>query len=581
MVNQLSWKVGGQQGEGIDSTGEIFATALNRMGYYLFSYRHFSSRIKGGHTSYKIRVTTTPKRAIPEETNILVAFDQETIDVNFNELSDGAVIIADSKFNPHIDREDINLYSIPLSEIAENLGNILMKNMVAIGATSYFLNLPLGIYTEILSNIFSRKGKEVIDINLSALNQGAKYFENIIKKPNKEFHLNNADGKTRMFMSGNQAITLGSIAAGVRFVAAYPITPASEIMEYLSKKLPEIGGVVIQTEDEISAATMAIGASYGGVRSLTSTSGPGLSLMQEAIGLAGMTEIPLVVVDVQRSGPSTGLSTKIEQGDFNAAIFGNHGDIPKIVLVPNSIEDTFYDTVQAFNLADEYQCPVIILTDLVLGMGKQTVEPPDYEKIFINRGKYLGDDVLPELNSNLFNRYLFTEDGISPRVIPGQKNGIHHVTGIEHKEDGTPFENKDNRKKMMEKRLNKIKNISFNNPVLKSTAYKDDYFLIIGIGSTRGAITEAIELLINDGYKVNQAHIRLLLPFPKEELNDISKNAKKIIVIENNGTGQIANYIKMNLGLLDKIINLLKYDGNPFLSTEIYKRCRGIIDGNN
>lgn len=577
MINQLSWKVGGQQGEGIDSTGEIFATALNRLGYHLFGYRHFSSRIKGGHTNYKIRVTTQSMRAISDDLDILIAFDQETIDLNSNELRNGGILIADSKFNPVVSKDNIRFISVPITEIAQNLGSSLMKNMVALGATSAILGLTRENFKGIVEEMFAKKGQAVVDQNMEAFDQGLIYINNELKGPLDDFTLAKADGKKRLFMTGNDAVGFGALAAGVRFMPAYPITPASEIMEFLIKHLPKVGGTVIQTEDEIAAITMAIGASYGGARSMTSTSGPGLSLMQEAIGLAGITETPVVIVDVQRGGPSTGLPTKHEQSDFNAAIYGSHGEISKIVIAPNSVEDAFYDTIEAFNLADKYQCPVIILTDLALGMGKQTVEPFEYDRINIDRGKYLGDEELPTLETPMFKRYQFTEDGISSRVIPGQKNGIHHVTGVEHAEDGRPFEGIANRKKMMDKRLNKVNNLKMDNAVIKNISHDKADLLLVGIGSTQGAITEAATRLEQDGLKVNQAHIKLVYPFPVQEMKELIDNAKKVIVIENNGTGQITNLVKLQVGVADKVESVLKYDGNPFLPSEIYNGCKGLI----
>lgn len=577
MINQLSWKVGGQQGEGIDSTGEIFAMALNRLGYHLFGYRHFSSRIKGGHTNYKIRVTTESMRAISDDLDILIAFDQETIDLNSNELRNGGILIADSKFNPVVTKENIRFISVPITEIAQNLGSSLMKNMVALGATSAILGLNEDTFKVIVEEMFAKKGQAVIDKNMEAFNQGMDFISNELGGPLHDFTLAKADGKKRLFMTGNDAVGFGALAAGVRFMPAYPITPASEVMEFLIKHLPKVGGSVIQTEDEIAAVTMAIGASYGGARSMTSTSGPGLSLMQEAIGLAGITETPVVIVDVQRGGPSTGLPTKHEQSDFNAAIYGSHGEIPKIVIAPNSVEDAFYDTIEAFNLADKYQCPVIILTDLALGMGKQTVEPLEFDKVNIDRGKYLGNEELPNIEASMFKRYQFTEDGVSARVIPGQKNGIHHVTGVEHAEDGRPFEGTINRKKMMDKRLNKIKNLKMDNAVITNVNHDDADLLVVGIGSTQGAINEAATRLEKDGIKVNQAHIKLVYPFPANEMKELMGNVKKVVVIENNGTGQITNLIKLEVGMADKVESLLKYDGNPFLPGEIYNGCKGLI----
>ena len=414
MINQLSWKVGGQQGEGIESTGEIFCIALNRLGYYLYGYRHFSSRIKGGHTNNKIRVSIKETRAVSDDLDILVAFDQETIDVNYHEMYNGSIIIADSKFNP-VKPDDTNasLYTVPFTEIATELGTSLMKNMVAIGATCAILGMEISVFSEVVDEIFGRKGEEVVKKNMDAIAAGYEYMKKELGGQVGVMQLEKADGQKRLFMIGNDAIALGALAGGCRFMAAYPITPASEIMEYLIKKLPKLGGTVIQTEDEIAAATMAIGANYAGVRTITASAGPGLSLKMESIGLAGMTETPIVIVDTQRGGPSTGMATKQEQSDLMAMIYGTHGEIPKIVMAPSTVEEAFYDTAEAFNLAEEYQCPVIVLSDLQLSLGKQTVQPLDYSRVEIRRGK-LVDYELPELEGNeYFKRYEVTEDGVS------------------------------------------------------------------------------------------------------------------------------------------------------------------------
>jgi len=574
MVNQLSWKVGGQQGEGIESTGEIFSIALNRLGYYLYGYRHFSSRIKGGHTNNKIRVSTKEVRTISDDLDILVAFDQETIDVNYKELNENGVIIADAKFDPKKpDDTKAELYSIPFTAIATELGTSLMKNMVAIGATSAVLDLNIDIFKEVVEEIFGRKGQQVVENNMKAIAKGYEVMKENLSTSSL-LKLEKADGKKRMFMIGNDAIALGALAGGSRFMAAYPITPASEIMEYLIKKLPAVGGTVIQTEDEIAACTMAIGANYGGVRSFTASAGPGLSLMMESIGLSGITETPLVIVDTQRGGPSTGLPTKQEQSDLMQMIYGTHGEIPKVVVAPSTVEEAFYDMAEAFNVAEEYQCPVIFLSDLQLSLGKQTVEPLDIEKVEIRRGKLVTDE-LPELEAKgYFKRYANSEEGVSPRVIPGVKYGIHHVTGVEHDETGKPSEGAGNRKVQMEKRLRKLKNFSWNTPVYKNAPHEEADLLIVGFNSTRGAIEEAMERLENDGLKVNHAHIRLIHPFPTDEMVPLVQSAKKVVVVEHNATGQLANILKMNVGFAQKIHNVLKYDGNPFLPSEVYSKCK-------
>jgi 2-oxoglutarate ferredoxin oxidoreductase subunit alpha len=574
LISQLSWKIGGQQGEGVESTDRIFSTALNRLGYYLYGYRHFSSRIKGGHTNNKIRISTKPIRSISDDLDILVAFDQETIDLNVHELRPNGVVVADAKFGPTMpEGVQGRLFPVPITAIAEELGTSLFKNMVASGASWALLGLPLEVFNKAVEEEFGRKGPAVVEKNVEAVRRGAEYVLQLAGGPLPEFQLEPADGKQKLFMIGNDAIGLGAVAAGCRFMPAYPITPASEIMEYLIKVLPKFGGTVIQTEDEIAACTMAIGANYGGVRALTASAGPGLSLMMEAIGLAGMTETPVVIVDTQRGGPSTGLPTKIEQSDVLAMIHGTHGEIPKIVLAPSSIEDCFYDTIEAFNLAEKYQCPVIILTDLQLSLGKQSSELLDYNRIVIDRGNLVTE--LPPLEENqMFKRYAFTADGISLRVLPGTKNGLHHVTGVEHAEDGRPSEAPANRKKMMEKRLEKLKHVKIRNPILADAKHANPDLLIINMSSTGGTIDEARGRLEQDGIKTNRVTVRQLHPFPTEELKPHIENAKQVVVVEYNATGQLAQLIKLNVGHTDKIRSVLKYDGTPFLPSEIYKECK-------
>ncbi|EKN68020.1 2-oxoacid:acceptor oxidoreductase subunit alpha [Schinkia azotoformans] len=579
MINQLSWKVGGQQGEGIESTGEIFAITLNRLGYYLYGYRHFSSRIKGGHTNNKIRVSTTEVRSISDDLDILVAFDQETIDVNFHELREGGVVIADSKFNPVIpENSNVTFYSVPFTDIATELGTSLMKNMVAVGASCAVLELEVESFREVVEEIFGKKGQQVVEKNMEAIQKGYQYIKDQAGESLSTMKLDKADGKKRLFMIGNDAIAMGFVAGGCRFMSAYPITPASEIMEYLIKKLPEYGGTVIQTEDEIAAITMAIGANYGGARAITASSGPGLSLKAEGIGLAGMTETPVVIVDTQRGGPSTGLPTKVEQSDLMAMIYGTHGEIPKIVLAPSTVEEAFFDAVESLNLAEEYQCPVILLTDLQLSLGKQTVEPLDFSKVEIRRGKLdLNAELVADGPDGNFKRYRVTEDGISPRVVPGMKNGLHHMTGVEHSEIGRPSEAPKNRKEQMDKRFRKLQNLKVKNPVHKNVKHDEADVLVLGFNSTRGGIEEAMVRLENDGLKVNHAQVRLIHPFPVEEIQPLVDSAKKVVVVEHNATGQLTQILKLNVGNHNKVESLLKYDGNPFLPSEIYNSIKELL----
>ncbi|MCI2773173.1 2-oxoacid:acceptor oxidoreductase subunit alpha [Staphylococcus petrasii] len=574
MKSQISWKVGGQQGEGIESTGEIFATAMNRKGYYLYGYRHFSSRIKGGHTNNKIRVSIEPVHAISDDLDILVAFDQETIELNHHEMREDSIIIADAKAKP-TKPEDCRaqLIELPFTSTAKELGTALMKNMVAVGATCAIMDIDTNTFEELIHNMFSKKGDKVVEMNIEALNQGYNLMKEQLSEVEGDFTLEANNEDPHLYMIGNDAIGLGAISAGSRFMAAYPITPASEIMEYMIANVPKVGGTVVQTEDEIAAANMAIGANYAGVRAFTASAGPGLSLMMEAIGLSGMTETPLVIVNTQRGGPSTGLPTKQEQSDLMQMIYGTHGDIPKIVVAPTDAEDAFYLTMEAFNLAEEYQCPVIVLSDLQLSLGKQTVKNLDYNKIQIKRGELLQSDIeREEDDKQYFRRYALTGNGVSPRPIPGVKGGIHHVTGVEHNEEGKPSEAAENRRQQMEKRMRKTADLLIENPVELNEKHDEADILYIGFISSKGAIQEGTKRLNEKGIKVNTMQIRQLHPLPVEMIQNAIDKASKVVIAEHNYQGQLANIIKMNTNVQSKLINQTKYDGTPFLPHEIEEK---------
>ncbi|VED60583.1 2-oxoacid:acceptor oxidoreductase subunit alpha [Staphylococcus simulans] len=590
MKSQVSWKVGGQQGEGIESTGEIFATAMNREGYYLYGYRHFSSRIKGGHTNNKIRVSTTPVHAISDDLDILIAFDQETIELNHHEMRDDSVIIVDAKAKPSRPENcKAQLIVLPFTDIAKELGTKLMKNMVAIGATCAIMDLDIKSFESLIANTFGKKGENIVDMNVQAFHAGYEAMKEEMTDLKGDYHLEASQSEPHLYMIGNDAIGLGAISAGSKFMAAYPITPASEIMEYMIENLPKVNGAVIQTEDEIAAATMAIGANYAGVRAFTASAGPGLSLMMESIGLSGMTETPLVIVNTQRGGPSTGLPTKEEQSDLMQMIYGTHGDIPKIVVAPTDAEDSFYLTVEAFNLAEEYQCPVIILSDLQLALGKQTVEQLDFSRVEIKRGELLQSDIeRDEDDKSYFKRYALTASGVSPRPIPGVKGGIHHVTGVEHSPEGKPSESAQNRQEQMEKRMRKTEKLLINEPVIDDQPYDEADILYIGFISTKGAIQEGKARLEDEGIKVNHLQIKQLHPFPTQIVQEAVDKAKKVVVVEHNYQGQLANILKMNVNVHQKLINQTKYDGTPFLpheieekGLEIAKETEGVVTGDN
>lgn len=580
-----SWKIGGEQGLGIDSTGEMLATVCNRLGYYIYGYRQFSSRIKGGHSNYKIRIGTAPVASTSSDLDILVAIDQETIDRNHHELVPGGFVIADARFNPVLPEDcPATLLSVPMTDIAQDHGSAIMRNTVSLGVTAYILGLPLDAFKAAFAERFAGREK-LIEQNNAVLDAGYEYAKEHLPEP--EWHIMPGDGKARLVMMGNEAVALGAVAAGSRFSAAYPITPASEVMEHLMAILPKHGGVVVQAEDEIAAITACIGAGFAGARAITATSGPGISLMQEAIGLAQTAEVPLVIVDTQRGGPSTGMPTKHEQSDLWALLYGSHGDTPRIALAPATVEDTFYDTATAFNLADKYQMPVFVLTDLSLSLNKQTVEGLDLSKVTIDRGELLTDEeIAARAEADGFRRYLITDSGISPRPLPGQPKGQYLATGVEHNEFGKVSEDRKNRIAMMDKRMRKVpkdprdmgvNGISYDGP-------EDADLLLIGIGSNIGPIGDARKMLEEAGHQVGHAHVRVLAPLPVAELSEHMAKAKQVIVVENNQQGQLAQLIEYKVGKalraqeapVPAFHSLVKYDGTPFLPEEIVAEAKEV-----
>jgi 2-oxoglutarate ferredoxin oxidoreductase subunit alpha len=587
-MKHITWMVGGQQGDGFSSSGETFALGLNRMGYHIYGYFTNSSRIKGGHANYRVRISSEPRLANADELDILVAFDEETVQLNAPKLRQGGIVMVDEGMKVELPSDtSLELIRVPIYKIAEELGSKLIKNMVSVGASAALVGVEPEVFTELMVQRFSRKGDKVVAMNVQAIQKGYEYVKTHYKV-DESFRLEPVQKVKRMLMTGNDAIGLGTMAAGCRTMFAYPITPATDIMEYLVKKLPKVGGIVLQTEDEIAAINMVIGSAYAGARSMTATSGPGLALMMEAIGLSGMTETPVVIVNTQRGGPSTGLPTKHEQSDLNASLYGTHGEIPKIVLAPSTAEECYHDTIQAFNLAEMYQCPVILMTDLALSQATQTVNYIRPVQPKIERGKLLGlnedsvenDSVVEnEDRFKLFKRYELTEDGVSPRPIPGTDGHLHHVTGVEHSEVGRPSEDTSNRQLMMDKRMRKLASMNLPDAV-DIQGDKDSDLLIIGWGSSRGVIDEAKERWLEEmpDTKISHAHVKLLMPFPAEDLQSYVKQAKNILVVENNATGQLAGLIRQHVGGADKMETLLKYNGEPFYPLEIETKLKEMIE---
>ncbi|MBS6228067.1 2-oxoacid:acceptor oxidoreductase subunit alpha [Veillonella sp.] len=532
------WKMGGQQGEGIESCGEIMATILAKEGYSLYSQRLFASRIKGGHTTFALRVALEQVMSIGEGVDFLLALDQETVDMHGVEVRDGGYIICDSKVKPDFSKFEgskVNCLSLPISETAMKQGSLLMRNIVALGMSVALLGFDTKMFKDAIAAKFAKKSQEIVDKNLAAFDDGHSLV--MEKLGDVEIDTLPAPGKKdQMFLLGNEACALGAIAAGSRFMASYPITPASEVMEYMIKNMDKLGATIVQTEDEIAACMTAMGGVYAGVRGFTCTSGPGLSLMAESLSMASMAELPMVVIDVQRSGPSTGMATKVEQSDIDAACYNAHGDYAGIVISPTSIEECFYEIQKAFNLAEMYQCPVIFMPDLQQGLNKQSVPTFDLNRVPINRGKMMKEA------------------------------------------EGKPAEAPTMHVAQTDKRFRKLETVADNyEPFLNNAKYDEADVLVVGMASSRGAIEEAVAEFDQEGVKVNHLQLRLIKPFPAKQLQPFMDAAKKVFIVEHNATGQLTNLFKINMHKKSKISSCLKYDGNPFTKSYVKNAIKEVL----
>ena len=567
MKKEITFKIGGQQGEGIDSTGEVLAVTLMQQGFEIASYKHFSSRIKGGHTYYHIRASHDKIHYWGDTTDILVALDQESYDHNISSMTPGGFVLMESSDEKVEQKDGCTVIHVNFSKIAQELGNKIIRNMVALGSAVYLMGLHYEMFKPLVEKKFLRKGQALVDLNINALKAGYEHIQKLNVQP---FEVVRPEPKNHALLTGNEAFAFGAIAAGCRFLSAYPITPASEIMEYMKANLPKVGGVAVQAEDELAGILMAIGAGYAGVRSMTSTSGPGFSLKTEAIGLAGMSETPVVIVNSQRGGPGTGLPTKYEQGDLNTMIYAGHGDIPRIVIAPSTVEECIEIASVAFNLAERFQCPVIVALDLVLSVNKQTCDDFNLAKIEpIDRGKLLSEEELAKLQEFNFKRYRLIEDGISPRSIPGQPGGVHTANSNEHSETGHITEIPEIRAAMMDKRMGKLKNFKMKGYEFVGGEEKPVRTLFVGFGSTRGVLEEVVRDLKAEGEDVGLAIIKVLHPFQKEGLEELVNQAERVVVVENNWSGQMAGLLAKELQIAHKIETIRKFDGTPFTKAEV------------
>jgi 2-oxoglutarate ferredoxin oxidoreductase subunit alpha len=581
MPEDLNWAVGGEAGDGIDSTGKIFAQALSRAGRHVFTSKDFASRIRGGYTAYKIRTSTERIESVVDSLDVLIALTQRTVEENTEELHDGSVIIYDGERTMMEDFEapegTVGL-SVPLQRLAEEAGGAIMQNVVALGAACAVCDFDVSYLDESLEKRFGGKGSSIVDNNKEAARAGRDYVNDEIADT-FPYDLDTTDADY-VLLNGDEAIGMGAIAAGCRFYAGYPITPATDVMEYLKGRIERFGGHVVQAEDELSAINMALGAARAGARAMTATSGPGIDLMAETFGLVATTETPMVICDVMRSGPSTGMPTKQEQGDLDMLLHGGHGEIPRFVVGATTVAECFHKTVEAFNLAEKYQTPVYLVADLALSVTEQTYPPEEFDMdaVEVDRGPLVrGSDVEEWTNdSDQFTPHAATESGVSPRTIPGTAGGAHMTTGLEHDELGRRTEETEVRVEQVDKRQRKVETARRDEAwTAREFGDADSGTLVLSWGSNEGAIREAMELLDEQGTTIRFLSVPYL--FPRPDLTEAVEAAEEVIVVECNATGQFADVIEHDT--LTRVKRINKYDGVRFDADELAAHITDVLAG--
>ncbi|WP_254830125.1 2-oxoacid:acceptor oxidoreductase subunit alpha [Haloglomus salinum] len=581
MPDDLNWAIGGEAGDGIDSTGKIFAQALSRAGRHVFTSKDFASRIRGGYTAYKVRTAVDRVESVVDRLDILIALTERTVDENMDELHDDSVIIFDGERTMMSDFEapgEMTGLDVPLKRLAEEAGGAIVRNIVALGAACEVAGFPIENLDEALEKRFGDKGSAIVDTNKQAARLGQEYVQDEYDLTT-DYELETTDNDY-VLLNGDEAIGMGAIAAGCRFYSGYPITPATDVMEYLTGRVDRYGGKVVQAEDELSAINMALGAARAGARSMTATSGPGIDLMTETFGLIAQTETPLVICDVMRSGPSTGMPTKQEQGDLNMTLYGGHGEIPRFVLAPTSVAECFHKTIEAFNLAEKYQTPVFLVSDLAMAVTEQTYEPEqfDMDAVEIERGRVVDEDDVEEWTNekDQFTPHAATDDGVSPRTFPGVEGGAHMTTGLEHDELGRRTEEEEIRVEQVDKRQRKVETaLEREDWSPREFGDSDSDNLVISWGSNEGAMLEAIDFLEEEGVDVRFLSCPYI--FPREALAEEIREADEVIVVECNATGQWADVLEHDA--LERVKRINKYTGVRFKADELAERVKQELAG--
>ena len=555
--NTLTILIGGEAGQGLVTLGQLLAKSLVRSGYSIIVTQSYQSRIRGGHNTFALTVSVDEIYAPREKVDILIAFDRDTVSLHREHLSSQGLIILDET----LDVQGDPLFRVPFRELAKER----FSNIVALGVVGSLLGLEEGLMARTVDDFFGKKDRTSGEENRRALSTAIGWSASYAKSDHKLPPL--TDPPHLLMMNGNEAIALGAVSAGLRFYSFYPMTPSTSIGLTLAGWAKQMGMIIEQAEDEIAAINIAIGASFAGAPSMVATSGGGFALMVEGISLAAMTETPVVVVVAQRPGPATGLPTRTEQADLEFVLHAGHGEFPRAIFSPGTVEECFHLTRHAFELAERYQGPIFLLTDQFLADSYRAVMPFDIENLTPVT------IVSESMESSPYSRYAFTENGISPRLLPGMSEHCVVVDSDEHTEDGHITEDLSIRGQMVDKRLRKGAEIR-SKVIPPDVEWEESPdILLVSWGSSKGAVLEAASRLRSDGEKVSTIHFPQVWPLVSEQFLGYLKEARLVACIESNATGQLARLIRRETGFqIDK--RVLRYDGLPMTPDLILREVK-------
>jgi 2-oxoglutarate ferredoxin oxidoreductase subunit alpha len=604
-IDDITIGIVGSGGDGVISAGELLVSAAAHDGLYATILKSFGPQIRGGESSCRVRISREEVLSYGDRLDVLVAFnwtDFERFRAEL-ELNRGLVVLYDEKDRtppeeiPLDDDVEPVVVTIPFHDLAvEAAGTPLAKNILTLGVLAELFELPEEILADTVDRKFKAKGEKVMEANRKALAAGHAYVRDRLGQNPAPIRFVYEQGEPKFLMTGNEALAFGALKAGCRFYAGYPITPSSDVMEWLSAELPRFGGTMMQTEDEIAAIGMCVGASFGGTKALTSTSGPGFALMTEFLGLAAMAEIPVVIADIQRVGPSTGIPTKTEQSDFHHAIHAGPGDTPRVVLAPYDVVDCFHIGVQAFNLAEEYQTPVIVLSDQYLGQRKESVPPfdidawPVVERLRLNDSGEESTEIEAETvagpsggnGDDPYLRYQFSDGDVSPMAIPGEPKGMHTISGLEHHEFGDPTSDAVIHARMNEKRHHKLERMAGESELLAYFGVEGGTgdMGVVSWGSTSAQVREAVRTLNREGMKIRACIPQLLYPVPYRQIQRFVEDVGgRTLWIELNYQAQFYNFARGHVRLdPDRTAVYARSGGMPFTVMEIVDRIRAFLE---